>query len=493
MKKITICLCIVFCFILLFSFKANAQHVRGDVNLDGQVNISDVTTLIDYLLRGKWGDEPVTPGGTEYVNLGLPSGTLWATVNIGASSPEEYGSYFAWGETSAKDTYDLNNYKWSNSRNKMTKYCTSSSYGTVDDLTELDPEDDAAYVNWGGEWHMPTLEQMEELVEECYWERTTLNGVEGTLVIGSKGASLFLPAAGYQFGGSLAEVGTGGTYWSRSLYTSRSDCAHYMYFNSSGEYWDYNVFRYIGLPVRAVHDSYEEPDGDTDKDGHVNISDVTMLIDYLLSGRWSDEPVEVELEPEYVDLGLPSGTLWAKWNIGATNLNRHGSFFAWGETSPSERYDWYYYKWCKGSNNTLTKYCTNSEYGYNGFIDGKTELDPEDDAAYVNWGPSWRIPSLSQWQELYDRCTWEWTGSSQKVTGPNGNTIYLPASGYFQDFCLGNGEIGCYWTSSLYYAYNDACYFAYYWSFVKGDINPNGNRFPRCAGLKIRAVRASQN
>ena len=122
--------------------------------------------------------------------------------------------------------------------------------------------------------------------------------------------------------------------------------------------------------------------GDVDQDGAVNIADVTCLIDYLLTGSWSDEPVT----HEWVDLGLPSGTLWATCNVGASSPEGYGDYFAWGETEPKDYYDWSTYKWCNGNEVTLTKYCTDSFFGYNGFTDGKTELDPEDDAAYVNWG-----------------------------------------------------------------------------------------------------------
>ena len=133
---------------------------------------------------------------------------------------------------------------------------------------------------------------------------------------------------------------------------------------------------------------------------------------------------------EYVDLGLPSGTLWATCNVGADTPEGYGDYFAWGETAPKESYTWQTYRWCNGYFNTMTKYCTSSDYGS---IDDKTELDPEDDAAYVNWGSSWRIPTTEQQQELRNECTWTWTErngvSGKLVTGPNGNTIFLPAAG----------------------------------------------------------------
>ena len=105
-----------------------------------------------------------TENGHEYVDLGLPSRIKWATCNVGATTPEEYGDYFAWGETEPKDNYDWSTYKWCNESNAtMTKYCTDSSYGTVDNKTVLELEDDAAYVNWGGNWRMPTKAELDEL------------------------------------------------------------------------------------------------------------------------------------------------------------------------------------------------------------------------------------------------------------------------------------------------------------------------------------------
>ena len=137
----------------------------------------------------------------EYVDLGLTSGTLWATCNVGASSPYEAGSYFAWGETSPKQDYSLNSYKWYNSvTGKYTKYCTNSSYGDVDNKTELDLADDAAYVNWGAKWRMPSRAQFDELRAECDWQ---WNG-SGYLVTSKKNnKTLILPAAGYRWNGGI--------------------------------------------------------------------------------------------------------------------------------------------------------------------------------------------------------------------------------------------------------------------------------------------------
>ena len=139
--------------------------------------------------------------------------------------------------------------------------------------------------------------------------------------------------------------------------------------------------------------------GDVNHDGNVSISDVTCLIDYLLNGTWPDDH-------EWVDLGLPSGTLWATCNVGADRPGDFGDYFAWGETTPKQSYSWENYKWCYGYSSTLIKYCTNSSFGYNGFVDNKNELDPEDDAAYANWGPSWRMPTYDQAARLYEVLAW---------------------------------------------------------------------------------------
>ena len=191
--------------------------------------------------------------GHEYVDLGLPSGIKWATCNVGASRPEHYGGYYAWGETETKSNYAWETtYKWCNgSENTMTKYCTDSSYGTVDNKTVLEPEDDVAHVQWGGSWRMPTHAEQQELIDECTWDWTTLNGINGYKVTGLNGKSISLPAAGCRFGTNVKERGTDGYYWSSSLDSDYSDCAYYLSFNSSG-YICYNIYRYYGRSVRPV-------------------------------------------------------------------------------------------------------------------------------------------------------------------------------------------------------------------------------------------------
>lgn len=156
----------------------------------------------------------------EAIDLGLPSGTLWASCNVGANSPEEYGSYFAWGETEEKGYYDVTSYKWyDDPTDNLTKYCTVSDKGTVDNKTALDPADDVAHVKWGGKWRMPTDEEIEELVEKCSSEWTMLNGVRGYKFTGPNGNSIFLPAAGYRnWNGDLIDPEVYGSYWSSMLY-----------------------------------------------------------------------------------------------------------------------------------------------------------------------------------------------------------------------------------------------------------------------------------
>ena len=197
--------------------------------------------------------EPADPyNGHAYVDLGLPSGLKWATCNVGATKPEEYGNYYAWGGTTPKTTYDWSTYKWCNgSDDTMTKYCTDSDYGTVDNKTVLDPKDDAASVNMGGSWRMPTKAEQDELRTECTWTWTTLNDVNGYNVEGPNGNSIFLPAAGYRGSSGLNKAGSYGIYWSSSLNTRYSDCAYDLYFNSDNVDWSYD-YRYYGQSVRGV-------------------------------------------------------------------------------------------------------------------------------------------------------------------------------------------------------------------------------------------------
>ena len=412
----------------------SSAMVAGDQDGDGYITVGDVTWVYNVLLYVSHDDDH------DYIDLGLPSGTLWATTNVGANAPEEYGDYFAWGETEPKDYYDWSTYKWCmGSNTTMTKYCDNSSYGYngfVDNKTELDPEDDAATAAWGAEWRMPSLEQMQELMDNCTTEWTTRNGVNGRLFTSNiNGASLFLPAAGFRWGSSLRNAGAYGCCWSRTLYSSDPYNAYNLNFRSGLVHWNY-FYRFSGQSVRAVR-------------------------------------VQKEQEHEYVDLGLPSGTLWATMNVGASSPEEYGDYFAWGETEPKDVYDWSTYKWCEGTENTLTKYCTNGDYGYNGFTDGKTELDPEDDAATANWGAEWRMPSKDQMEELYNNCTSEWT-TRNGVNGRlftsniNGASLFLPAAGFRLLRSLYDaGTDGDYWSRPLDSSYT---YCAYNLGFNSGYV-----------------------
>lgn len=232
---------------------------------------------------------------------------------------------------------------------------------------------------------------------------------------------------------------------------------------------------------------------DCNQDGRISIADVTALIDYLLSGHW---PYDY-YDSFWVDLGLPSGTLWATMNVGAACPEGCGNYFAWGETAPKDSYSWSTYKWCEGDGDKLTKYCTNTSYGYNGFTDGKTDLDLEDDAAYVNWGPQWRMPTNNQIKELINKCTWTMTTlngvKGHLVTGPNGKSIFLPAAGWriYDEYKINSPE-GRYWSHTLSYGETDCALFMAF-SLQWGPDHNYEYVTTRCWGLTVRAVRVSQN
>ena len=180
-----------------------------------------------------------TTNGHAWVDLGLPSGKKWATRNIGANSPEEFGQYFAWGETSPKAEYTEEN-------------CTT--YGkTMDDISG-NAQYDAARANWGGDWRMPTEDELDELRFNCIWTWTTQNGVNGYNVEGPSGASIFLPAAGYRDGSSLDDAGSDGYYWSSTPYeySGNYGACNLSFYSGSHYMTDHNYYRYYGQSVRSI-------------------------------------------------------------------------------------------------------------------------------------------------------------------------------------------------------------------------------------------------
>ena len=191
--------------------------------------------------------------GHEYVDLGLPSGTLWATMNVGATEPEEYGWFFAWGETGPKGTYSVENYKLAEVDEEGALI---TKYNDTDGKTTLDPEDDAATVNWGGRWRMPTSAEWTELRENCTWTWTTRNNVCGYEVKGTNGSSnsIFIPATGYRLDGMRFEEGSVGYYWSSSISTDIDEFpynAWFWYFGPATYRQSY-IYRNNGLTVRPV-------------------------------------------------------------------------------------------------------------------------------------------------------------------------------------------------------------------------------------------------
>lgn len=189
--------------------------------------------------------------GHEWVDLGLS--VKWATCNVGASSPSDYGLYFAWGETSSKTDYSLGTYKWlaNGSLGNLTKYNNNPSMGAIDNKSSLDKSDDAARSIWGGSWRLPTKAEFEELRTKCTWKWIIRDGKSGYLVTGKNGKSIFLPAAGFMENSSLESAGAGGAYWSSTLYTEDPNLGDDIGFTISNFVSGADP-RYVGFSIRPI-------------------------------------------------------------------------------------------------------------------------------------------------------------------------------------------------------------------------------------------------
>ncbi len=197
---------------LMLSVLAMAQKTLYVHTIDGgkvEFLMSDVAYIgiEDYI-------PSIDANGHEYVDLGLPSGTLWATMNVGADTPEDYGDYFAWGETTTKLIF------------------SSANYTYVSNISPLPLKNDVANVILGGDWRMPTKEEQDELRTKCTWTWTTQNGANGYIVTGPSGKSIFLPAAGFRTNSDLNNVGSWGCYWSSTLFTDHEGYASLLAFIS---------------------------------------------------------------------------------------------------------------------------------------------------------------------------------------------------------------------------------------------------------------------
>lgn len=204
----------------------------------------------------------------------------------------------------------------------------------------------------------------------------------------------------------------------------------------------------------------------------------------------NDGTIGSENGHEWVDLGL--SVKWATCNVGSVSTTGYGDYFAWGNIIPQTTYNWSAYKWCKSGFNTMTKYCNQSYYGYNGFVDNKIVLESIDDAAYMNWGGKWRMPTREEQDELRSNCTWKWISNYNNTgvagciisSNTNNNSIFMPAAGCYFDSSLHDvGFCGYYWSSSLIEHYSD---YAYYLYLCSGYVDWSNSL--RSSGRTIRAV-----
>ena len=380
----------------------------------------------------------------QFVDLDLPSGTFWATTNLGASAPHESGDYFAWGELEPKDTYTLDNYRfWDASSTSYTKY-----FG--DGLTILQAEDDAAQAFNGGAF-IPTEEQYQELIDNCVWD--WVSDFEGTgvsgYVVSSKtdpAKQIFLPAAGAMNGSILDRNNERGYYWTANVSKQYSDAVRILYtdvVSFSKQVGQVNP--HLGCTIRPV----------------------------LGGGSSPDEPGFINGYP-YVDMG--NGLKWATMNLGSYDPSEGGDFFAWGETEPSVGYGWSSYKWASIPDGVvdsegwkyLTRYTYDDGntsacwYDVDGNYTGENDLDfsshdYEDDAARQVWGATWRTPTTSDWYWLIDNCTWTWVDNyegtsasgvlvTSNVEGFTDSKIFLPAVQHTLNTNFAGGD---YWTSDI--------------------------------------------
>lgn len=393
----------------------------GDINGDGKVTVSDLLALSQLILNDEEDENQPSAEAGEAIDLGLPSGIKWASCNVGATKPEEYGGYYAWGETEEKDVYDWSTYIHCDGSPSSCHNLGYNISGT---------EYDVAHVKWGDNWRIPTKDEFTELYNNCTCDSTTLNGVHGMILTSNiNGNSIFLPGAGSK--PRYSDLIGFGEYLLSTQSTARNYSSFGFYFhkysNSIGSTDSIYIYRCEGRSVRPVTDTTNSANNDNannavcdiNGDSNVSVSDILALVQIILNEE-ENEGNPTEEAGEAIDLGLPSGTKWASYNVGATKPEEYGGYYAWGETEEKEIYNWSTYIHCDGSEATCHDI-------------GNDISGTEYDVAHVKWGGTWRMPMIDEIGELIENCTLEQTTYNDidgyKFTGSNGNSIFLPAAG----------------------------------------------------------------
>lgn len=343
--------------------------------------------------------------GQEAVDLGLS--VKWGSCNLDALSPEQYGGYYAWGETETKDRYFADTYKYYD-----LEWSTIEKIGYDIAGTRYD----AATAKLGGEWRIPSHEEWKELVQSCNWEWTSINDVTGFRVTGPNGNSIFLPNAGrlYDKDGQARNgyENISGFYWTSNV--AEDDDVNYRIYRASLSKSLYSADGYdvpeIGMSIRPVQGSLEETDPEP-------------------------EPGPMDM----VDLGL--SVKWASHNVGAEKASKPGKYYSWGCIKTQDLYGDAAYKYFEGDDiyTDLGEDISGSQY----------------DVATKRWGEGWRIPTKAEMEELVNECVWNWTSldgqNGYKVTGPSGNYIFLPAAGMMGTEGLVNATTDFYYDQTGYY------------------------------------------
>lgn len=494
-----------------------------------QVGMFNYTAKAVTISRSKFGRKASIDNYATFVDKSPSTETLsavnmgfsvrWASCNLGASKPEEYGNYYAWGEIEPKERYTWSTYRWcrNGDEESLTKY------NEDDERNTLLLEDDAAYVTLGGNWRMPTESEFQELIDNCDVYEDNINGEKGVRFISHiTGNSIFLPYGGYKSAELTRGNNERGYYWSSSLAS----------FDYPEDAMELDIFpaetiddeRAYGYPIRPVC-SVVKVENVT-----INITSICMFVGYefqleanvlpetadfkdviwsssnesiatvsengLVSAKAKGEAIitatslesnisancKVEVldnppEAEYIDMGL--SVKWATCNLGASKPEEYGGYFQWGgleDVTSTSNLGWDNCPYHTGSSYSSgwTKYVPSSRSSYwagVGDPDDKTVLDSEDDVAHEILGGKWRMPTDEEFTELINNCTWSWISEPEgymvtsNISGYNKQFIFLPAAGERIDDDFSDvGARGMYWSSSLVTNYPYSAYYIYFYS-----------------------------